>query len=144
MPTQLREWSVPMNEAVVLIAEDNPDNMFIAIELLRRAGVWYCNGRASGRQLFKVIETQNRTIHLILLDIQIPHEDGYVILKQIRANDRLAGTRVVAFTANVMPEDVQRVRDAGFDGFIGKPIDHHRFPKQIERILAGESVWEPR
>jgi two-component system, cell cycle response regulator DivK len=133
-----------MSEAVVLITEDNPDNMFIMIELLRRAGVWYCNGRASGRQLFKVIETQNRTIHLILLDIQIPHEDGYVVLKQIRVNAQLAETRVVALTGNAMPEDVQRVRDAGFDGFIGKPIDHHRFPKQIERILAGEAVWEPR
>src|ERR687884_2208451 len=117
MPNQPREWSVPLSEAVVLIAEDNPDNMFIAIELLRRAGVFYCNGRASGRQLFKVIETQNRTIHLILLDIQIPHEDGYAIVKQIRADPRLAETRVVAFTANVMPEDVQRARDAGFDGF---------------------------
>lgn len=144
MPTSLRETSVPIREAVVLIAEDNPDNMFIAIELLRRAGIWYCNGRASGRQLFKVIEGREGPIHLILLDIQIPHEDGYVILKQIRATPRLQETRVAAFTANVMPDDVERARSAGFDGFIGKPISHHRFPQQVERILQGESVWEPR
>jgi two-component system cell cycle response regulator DivK len=135
---------VPIREAAVLIAEDSPDNLFIAIELLRRAGVQYCNGRASGRQLFKLIDSVRQPIHLILLDIQIPHEDGYTICEQIRATPRLEGTRVVAFTANVMPEDVERARQAGFDGFIGKPLDHHRFPLQIARILAGESVWEAR
>jgi two-component system cell cycle response regulator DivK len=144
MPNHLRDMAVPINEAVVLIAEDNPDNMFIAIELLRRAGVRYCNGRASGRQLFKVIASQDRRIDLILLDIHIPHEDGYVILKQIRETSNLRDTLVVAFTANVMVEDVERARVAGFDGFIGKPISHTRFPQQITRILQGEDVWEPR
>lgn len=144
MPSPLREMAVPMNEAVVLIAEDNPDNMFIAIELLRRAGVRYCNGRASGRQLFKVIASQDRRIDLILLDIQIPHEDGYAILRQIRDTPTLRDTRVIAFTANVMSEDVERARSAGFDGFIGKPISHTRFAEQVRRILQGEVVWEPR
>ena len=135
---------VPLNQAVVLIAEDNPDNLFIALELLRRAGVEYCNGRASGRQLFKLLETWDRPVDLILLDIQIPREDGYAILEQIRAAPGLQATRVAAFTANVMVNDVERARAAGFDGFIGKPIDHHRFPSQVARILAGKDVWEPR
>ena len=135
---------VPLNQAVVLLAEDNPDNLFIAIELLRRAGVKYCNGRASGQQLFKLIETLNQPVHLILLDIHIPREDGYAILKQIRAAPQLAQARVAALTANVMADDVQRARAAGFDGFIGKPINHQRFNGQVARILAGEPVWEPR
>jgi two-component system cell cycle response regulator DivK len=144
MDTSRPEMAVPLNQAVVLLAEDNPDNLFIAIELLRRAGVQYCDGRASGQQLFKLIETLNRPVHLILLDIHLPREDGYAILEQIRAAPQLQKTRVAAFTANVMVDDVQRTRAAGFDGFIGKPISHHRFPGQIARILAGESVWEPR
>jgi two-component system cell cycle response regulator DivK len=138
------ETPVPLNQAVVLIAEDNSDNLFIALELLRRAGVEYCNGRASGRELFKLLETWDRPVHLILLDIQIPREDGYAILEQIRAAPELQATRVAAFTANVMVDDVERARAAGFDGFIGKPIHHHRFPSQVARILAGEDVWEPR
>jgi two-component system cell cycle response regulator DivK len=144
MAPTTHELPVPLNQAVVLIAEDNPDNLFIAIELLRRAGIQYCNGRASGRQLFKLLETWDRPVHLILLDIQIPREDGYVILEQIRAAPELQATRVVAFTANVMADDVERARAAGFDGFIGKPINHHRFPGQIARLLEGEEVWEPR
>jgi two-component system cell cycle response regulator DivK len=41
-----------------------------------------------------------------------------------------------------MQHDVERVREAGFHGFIGKPLDHNRFPDQIRRILAGKSVWD--
>jgi two-component system cell cycle response regulator DivK len=144
MAANSHETVVPLDTAVVLVAEDNPDNLFIAIELLRRAGVRYCDGRASGRQLFKLIETWDRPVHLILLDIQIPREDGYALLEQIRTAPQLQGTRVAAFTANVLADDVELARAAGFDGFIGKPINHRRFASQIARILAGDDVWEPR
>jgi two-component system cell cycle response regulator DivK len=83
-------------------------------------------------------------VDLILLDIQLPHEDGYMVLEGIRAIPRLQQTSVVAVTANVLPQDVARAREAGFDGFIGKPIDADRFPEQIKRVLRGEAVWEPR
>jgi two-component system cell cycle response regulator DivK len=134
------------SEAVVLIVEDNSDNLFIASQLLRTTvKPRYINGRASGRQLFKLIESlEDKPIHVILQDIQIPHEDGYAILKQIRANPRLKDTLVIAVTANVMPEDVERAMLAGFDGFLGKPLDRNRFSGQMTRILQGEAVWEPR
>jgi two-component system, cell cycle response regulator DivK len=134
------------HEAVVLIVEDNADNLFIATELLRTTvKPRYINGRASGRQLFKLVETlSDKPIHLILQDLQIPHEDGYAILKQIRAHPRLKDTLVIAMTANVMPDDVERARLAGFDGFLGKPLVRSRFADQLDRILGGELVWEPR
>ena len=135
---------IPLRDAIVLMAEDHPDNLFVAVELLRRAGVRSCHGYVSGRELFTAIDRMDEPIHLILLDIRMPQEDGYTILKQIRAAPRLADTRVVALTANVMPDDVEKAREAGFDGFIGKPINHKRFAQQIARILAGEMVWEPR
>jgi two-component system cell cycle response regulator DivK len=133
-------------DAVILIVEDNADNLFIATQLLRTTvKPRYVNGRASGRQLFKLIETlEDKPIHMILQDLQIPHEDGYSILKQIRAHPRLKDTLVIAVTANVMPEDVERASLAGFDGFLGKPLDRNRFGGQITRILQGEAVWEPR
>lgn len=132
-------------DATILIVEDNADNLFIGIELLRRAGAHFCDGRASGQQLFKLIEALgDRPIDVILLDLQIPREDGYAILKRIRDAPSLAQARVVALTANVMAHDVERARQAGFDGFIGKPLSKNRFPQQINRILQGESVWEPR
>ncbi|MBA3532292.1 MAG: response regulator, partial [Ardenticatenales bacterium] len=51
---------------------------------------------------------------------------------------------VVAVTANDMPQDVAKARQAGFNGFIGKPLSSKRFPEQIRRILRGEAVWEAR
>ena len=131
--------------AMVVIIEDNADNFFIASELLRRQlGVTSCIGWVSGRQFFKWLESNpTLKIDVILLDIQLPHKDGYEVLKQIHDQPRLHSTTVVAVTANSMPHHVARAREAGFDGFIGKPIDPKRFPDQVRRILAGDKVWEP-
>jgi two-component system, cell cycle response regulator DivK len=131
-------------DAAILVVEDNADSLFIALELLRRAGVGYCSGCASGTQLFERIAELGRQIDLILLDLQIPVENGYTILERIRALPHLPDTRVVALTANVLPHDVARARAAGFDGLIGKPINGRRFVEQIGRALAGEEIWEAR
>jgi len=137
--------SIDPKTATVIVVEDNADNLFIVTDLLREdLRVKYCNGRASGRQFFKLLETNSQLKpDLILLDIQIPYEDGYVVLQQIRAMPTLRTTKVVAVTANVLPQDIERARQAGFDSFIGKPIDADRFPEQITRVLAGTAVWEP-
>ncbi len=135
--------AVSPQEAHVVIIEDNADNLMVATDLLRMMGVKYINSRASGRQGIKLAETLSR-VDLILLDIQLPHEDGYEVLKNIRAHSKLQNTRVVAVTANVLPQDEAKAREAGFDGFIGKPLDFDRFPQQIEAILRGEEVWKAR
>ncbi len=142
--------SPPIN---VFVIEDNADNLYITQRLLKNdVKVDFCNARASGSMFFQWfhrsdatrLNPQLKALDLILLDIQIPREDGYTIIRQIRATPELAQTKVIAVTSNVMPDDVTRARDAGFDGFIGKPLDTTRFPDQIRRILAGEAVWEPR
>src|SRR5215217_5409344 len=134
---------VPPENAYVLIIEDNPNNLMIATEFMRMVGVKYLNSRASGRQALKLAETLPQ-LDLILLDIQLPYEDGYTILERIRANPKFKQTRVVAVTANVLPQDEAKARAAGFDGFIGKPLDINRFPEQIQAVLRGQPVWMPR
>jgi two-component system, cell cycle response regulator DivK len=138
--------TISASEATILVVEDNADNLFIIIDILRGdLHVKYTNGRASGQQLFKLLETNHQLKpDLILLDLQIPYEDGYKVLTRIRQHPRLEGVRVVAVTANVMAQDVTKARQSGFDGFIGKPIDADRFPCQVQRALDGEAVWEPR
>jgi len=130
-------------EAHVLVIEDDANNLMVTTDLLHMIGVKYFNARASGWQGLKLAESMAR-VDLILLDIQLPGEDGYMILKKIRASPKLAATRVVAVTANVLPQDEARARAAGFDGFIGKPLDFDRFPEQIRAILDGEVVWMGR
>lgn len=130
-------------DAYVLVIEDDSNNLMITMDLLRMMGVRYINARASGRQGLKLLETLPR-VDLVLLDIQLPHEDGYEVLRQLRAHPKLRTTRVAAVTANVLPQDEARARAAGFDGFIGKPIDFDRFPQQVGALLEGGVVWQPR
>ena len=130
-------------EAYILVIEDDPNNLMVAMDFLMLLGVKYANARASGRQGLKLAESLPR-VDVILLDIQLPREDGYAVLATIRATPKLKNTLVVAMTANVLPQDEARARAAGFDGFIGKPLDFDRFPQQITALLEGEAVWMPR
>lgn len=128
-------------EAHVLVVEDNVPNFVLIARMLAFMGVQRCEWKTSGWQVVQFADTLSR-IDLILMDIRLPYEDGYQALQKIRANERLADTLVVAVTAEASEEQLQKARDAGFDGFLGKPLDPDRFPEQIRRLLSGEAVWE--
>jgi two-component system cell cycle response regulator DivK len=81
-------------------------------------------------------------IDLILMDLRLPYEDGYAALNKVRATPKLKETIVVAVTAEASLEQLNKARAAGFNGFLGKPLDPDRFPDQIRRLLKGEPVWE--
>ena len=102
----------------------------------------HCEWKTSGYEVVEYADTLPR-LDLILLDIRLPYEDGFSALRKIRSSNRLKNTPVVAITAEASPEQIKRAHEAGFNGFLGKPLDPDRFPEQIQHILAGESVWEP-
>lgn len=79
---------------------------------------------------------------LLILDIQVPPFDGYEMLAMARSLDTFRTTPIIAVTASVMNEEVSRLRAAGFNGCIAKPMQPGTFPDTIYRILAGESVWQ--
>ncbi|HRF96792.1 MAG TPA: response regulator [Aggregatilineales bacterium] len=78
---------------------------------------------------------------VIFLDVQMRPHSGYEVLTMLRQDPAYAHVTVVAMTANVMSNDVDQLKAAGFNGLIGKPIDNDIFPQLVTRILAGESVW---
>lgn len=91
-----------------------------------------------------LVDNPTRTPDLIILDLAIPYEDGFIVHQRVRELfEDQQQPLVIAVTANCLPETVERTRQAGFDGFIGKPIERYRFIQQINRILRGEPVWEP-
>jgi len=139
-----------MDKIQIGIIEDNIDNIELITSILTiDMGITQYTSWDSGQSFFKwlydifLVDPDRQDLDLILLDLQMPRENGYEIFKKIKQEPLLRQALIVAVTANVMQPDVARTRDLGFDGFIGKPISIERFPGQIQRILAGEAVWEP-
>jgi len=133
--------SVEPKNATILVVEDNVQNFVLITRLLAYLGVKKCEWKASGWQVLEFAETLPH-IDLILMDIFLPEEDGYQVLRRLRDHPRFQDTLVVAVTADVSVANMERARKARFDGFIGKPIAPDRFPSQIRSILQGEKVWE--
>lgn len=135
----IRKPTIP-KDAAVLVVEDNVSNFVLIARMLGYLGI-HCEWKTSGYEVVEYADTLPR-LDLILMDIRLPYEDGYGALKKIRASERFKTVPIIAVTAEASLEQMKKAQDAGFDGFLGKPLDPDRFPDQIRRILNGESVWE--
>jgi CheY-like chemotaxis protein len=87
------------------------------------------------------LKALNSIPQVILLDIHMEPLNGFELLKLIRADSTYKHCKIVALTASVMSEEVERLQHAGFDGAIAKPLNAHTFPKLIDRIAHNEAVW---
>lgn len=125
---------------IILVVEDNAGNFMLIARMLTILGV-QCEWKTSGFEVVEFAETLPY-IDLILMDIRLPYEDGYGAFRKLRQSPKFNKIPVVAVTANSGMEQMKAAQLAGFNGFIGKPLDPDRFPDQIKRILSGESVWE--
>jgi two-component system cell cycle response regulator DivK len=127
-------------DTTVLVVEDNVSNFVLIARMLGYMGI-HCEWKTSGYEVVEYADTLPR-LDLILMDIRLPYEDGFSALRKIRAHQPLKNTLVVAVTAEASSEQLEKSRQQGFDGFLGKPLDMDRFPDQIRRILNGDPVWE--
>lgn len=115
----------------ILVAEDNAVNLELLREMLeglRCEVVEVTNGEQA---LAKVEETRP---DLILLDINMPRMSGYDVLARLRQNRNFSNVPVVAVTAYAMKEDQQKILDAGFNGYLPKPIDAARLLGELRRF----------
>jgi two-component system cell cycle response regulator DivK len=122
-----------------LIVEDNVSNFILMARLLEHIGI-QCEWKSSG---YEVVEYANALPHidLILMDIRLPYEDGYEALQKIRASKRLKDIPILAVTAYAGDEQMGRAKAAGFNGFLGKPLNPDLFSEQVRQMIAGEPVW---
>jgi two-component system cell cycle response regulator DivK len=127
-------------DKTILIVEDNVANFVLMARMLNHVGL-HCEWKTSG---YEVVEYADRLpkVDLILMDIRLPYDDGYQALSKLRGHEKLKELPVVAVTAYASEDQMNRAREAGFNGFIGKPLDPDRFPSQVQRMLQGEAVWE--
>jgi two-component system, cell cycle response regulator DivK len=135
----MRKSSIP-KDAAVLVVEDNVSNFVLIARMLGYLGI-HCEWKTSGYEVLEYADTLPR-LDLILMDIRLPYEDGYGAQKKIRAAERFKSVPIVAVTAEASADQMKKAKAAGFDGFLGKPLDADRFPDQIRRIMNGEQVWE--
>ncbi len=122
--------------ARILVVEDSPDNMKLFRTLLTLKG-HEVTGLPGGEGLLDSIARTEP--ELVLMDIQLPGKDGFALLAEIRGSAH-AALRVLALTAHAMSGDRERALQAGFDGYITKPIEIRSFPEMVKRALAGEVV----
>ncbi len=117
----------------ILIVEDNEKNMKLARDVLQAKG--YATLEAvNGEDGVRLALAHQPD--LVLMDIQLPDINGIEAFGRIRAHADTAAIPVVAFTASVTPMDRNRVTDAGFDGFISKPVNLKEFLATIAQLLA--------
>jgi two-component system, cell cycle response regulator DivK len=117
----------------ILVVDDNEKNLKLVRHVLEYAG-YEVFAAATGEE---GIEAAVRSApDLVLMDLQLPGIDGIEALRQLRETE-LAGVPVVAVTAFAMREDRQRALDAGFNGYIEKPISVRDLPGQIHAFIIG-------
>jgi CheY-like chemotaxis protein len=129
------------SDAYIVVVEDTIANFILLVRMLSFMGVRHCEWKPSGWQVVPFAEVMPR-VDLVLLDIRLPYEDGYHVLKKFRAHPRLKDTIVCAVTASTSEDEMLRARKAGFNGFISKPLNPDKFPSQIRSLLAREPIWE--
>ena len=119
--------------AKILIIEDNPANMKLAIFLLESAGHATLSARDAEAGLTLA---RNEQPNLILMDIQLPGMDGLEAVALLKRNDATRVIPVIALTALAMKGDEERIRAAGCDGYIAKPIRYQEFLATIAAQLT--------
>jgi two-component system cell cycle response regulator DivK len=126
-----------MGLTTVLYIEDNAANRLLVRRVLEAEGYAVIEAEDGPTGLNVALDT---IPDLILLDINLPEIDGYELVSQMRESPSLAGTPIIALTANVMKGDRERTLAAGCDGYIQKPIDVDGLPRQIADFLDRRST----
>ena len=119
--------------ARILVVEDNAHNMALALFLLQSAGhsVLSANDAEVGVTL-----ARSEKPNLILMDIQLPGMDGLAATALLKKDDATRAIPVIALTALAMKGDEERIRAAGCDGYIAKPMRYRDFLATIATELA--------
>ena len=120
----------------ILIVEDNPANRKLLSFLLTSRGY---DVRAATRADEALEMLNSFSPRLILMDLQLPGMDGFELTRRLKADPRTQHITIVAVTAYAMKGDEQRVRDAGCDGYVTKPIDTRALPQIIADLLAAST-----
>lgn len=123
-----------------LVVEDNASNFFLVARMLENLGI-RSEWKSSGYEVAEYAGTLEE-IDFIFMDIMLPYEDGFAAMRKIRQDHAFDDIPIIAVTALATDEEKNKAILAGFNGFLGKPLNPDEFPKQIKKILAHKPVWD--
>ncbi len=118
--------------SLVLIVEDNEKNLKLVRDVLQVKGYETVEAM-TGEDGIRI--AAERKPDLVLMDIQLPGMSGIDALRALRADETTARIPVIAVTASVMQQDRKLIMDAGFDAYVGKPINLREFLDAVGRAL---------
>ena len=119
---------------VILVVEDNERNLKLVRDVLEYVGYDVRVARTAEDGIALAV---SEPPDLVLMDLQLPGIDGIEALRRLRESPRTANIPVVAVTAQAMKQDRERALEAGFNGYIEKPISVRAFPDQVRSFLSG-------
>jgi len=129
-----------MTNPRILIVEDNPKNMKLVRDVLEHHGYTTIAAVSAEDALAAAAE---RPPDLILMDIALPGIDGFEALRHLKSDPSTEAIPVCALTAFAMNDDRERCLQAGFDGYLVKPISVTEFPGQVRDLLDREGDVAP-
>jgi len=117
---------------IVLLIEDNEANSMLATAVLEREGfhVEVAGSAAEAKRLLRAV-----TPAVILMDVQLPGEDGLSYTRELKASRATSRIPIVALTAHAMAGDRERAMNAGCAGYLSKPIDTRTFAAEVRGVL---------
>jgi two-component system sensor histidine kinase/response regulator len=119
----------------ILVVEDNPINLSLAMNLLTKEG-YVTRAAGSGREALSILRRES--FDLVLMDVQMPDMDGLEATRAIRKNEIFSGKRIpiIAVTAHAMTGDREACLEAGMDGYLSKPIHKIELIEAVSGIVA--------
>ena len=123
-----------MSQPFVLVVEDNETNQMLTMAVLQRDG-YRVRSAGSADDALAIIRSDRPDI--ILMDLQLPGQDGLTLTRALKVDPATAAIPVVAMTAHVMLGDEAQALAAGCAGYIAKPIDTRTLSGDVRRYLVG-------
>ena len=124
----------------ILIVEDNELNLRLFCDLLRAHGFEVEPVRDGREALDRAREFEPE---LVVMDIQMPHISGLELIEQMKQEEALAPVPVLAVTAYAAKGDEERIRDAGAEGYVSKPISVMKFVEAVRALLPASEDAAP-
>ena len=125
----------------VLVVEDNELNLKLFCDLLRAHG-FATEPVSDGREA--VAKARAFDPHLVVMDIQMPHVTGLELIQEMKADAGLRAIPIMAVTAYAGREDEERIRAAGANAYVSKPISLARFMEEVRALVPAETQEAPQ